>query len=237
MAVSSRMNASSPCRNVVPVFAAAAVLLIVITISSAANAAGDDISKSCLCHNPGNVAFAPQLKSGSLPGSVRTSAQPHWQPVASEHDWDWIVIHHSATSTGSVESIHNNHRQRKDAAGNNWLGIGYHFVIGNGSGMADGEIEPTFRWKQQIHGAHSGSAVHNADGVGICLIGDFQQKAPSKKQIESVIRLIRHLAKRHQIARESVIGHRTVRRTLCPGKYFPLQDVIRKSMGEGSRDS
>ena len=147
-------------------------------------------------------------------------------PAQQERRWSFLVLHHSATTSGSVESIHREHQQRKDRYGNNWLGIGYHFVIGNGSGMADGEIRPTFRWNEQIHGAHSGSTVHNGHGVGICLIGDFEQSAPTKKQIASLKQLAAALADRYQIPRTQVIGHNTVRATACPGKYFPASEII-----------
>jgi hypothetical protein len=156
-----------------------------------------------------------------------------WPPSETEHSWRYVVIHHSATNAGSVSSIHNEHRQRKDRAGNNWLGIGYHFVIGNGNGMEDGKIESTFRWKQQIHGAHSGSTVHNANGIGICLIGNFQNNAPTANQLKSVRTLIGQLSNRYQIPARLVIGHNTVKSTDCPGKYFRLQEVVRDTF---SRD-
>lgn len=155
-----------------------------------------------------------------------------WKPSAAEHRWVYVVIHHSATESGSVESIHASHRQRKDAAGNPWLGIGYHFVIGNGSGMEDGKVESTFRWRQQIHGAHSGSTDHNANGIGVCLIGNFQQDVPTQKQLEAVSILLGQLSHRYQIPAALVIGHNTVKPTACPGKHFPLQDVIRKSVSK-----
>ncbi len=232
----SRTSVQGRRRIDVRVFGSAAVLLVVMTLSSAVIAADEGESNSCLCENTRNVVLAWRPATVNLPDSRTKSQNERWQPSVDGRDWEWIVIHHSATASGSVEAIHNEHQKRKDSAGNNWLGIGYHFVIGNGSGMEDGEIEATFRWKQQIHGAHSGSAVHNEFGIGICLIGDFQKQPPSKNQMESVIRLIRHLANHYQIAGESVIGHRTVKRTLCPGRFFPLQDAIRKSLGEGSRD-
>ncbi len=145
-----------------------------------------------------------------------------------ERSWEFVVIHHSATTSGSVESIHREHRSRRDRSGNPWLGIGYHFVIGNGMGMSDGQISPTFRWKQQIHGAHSGSLRYNDRGVGICLIGNFEESSPSPAQLEAVTALIRHIARRYQISSRGIIGHKNVRATACPGRHFPLTDVVEK---------
>jgi len=147
-----------------------------------------------------------------------------------ERPWEFVVIHHSATTSGSVESIHRNHRSRRDGNGKPWLGIGYHFVIGNGNGMADGEISPSFRWTQQLHGAHSGSLRHNDRGIGICLIGNFEESKPTAAQRESVAKLIQTLADRYNIPRKRVIGHHQVRATACPGRHFPLKEVVEESV-------
>lgn len=170
----------------------------------------------------GRVA-AGLSSSGSRPDASGIGSQ--WLAGVPESDWQYIVVHHTATGSGSVESIHAEHRRRKDAGGNPWLGIGYHFVVGNGHGMKDGAVESTFRWDEQLHGAHSGNAMFNARGVGICLIGDFEQAPPTKEQLQSVRTLVAVLATRHQIPRERIIGHAAVKATACPGKHFPLNEL------------
>ena len=155
----------------------------------------------------------------------RTDSKPLWTAEVEETEWQYIVIHHSATESGSVETIHAEHLNRRDAEGNPWLGIGYHFVIGNGKGMPDGTVHATFRWNEQIHGAHSGSEVFNARGIGICLIGNFEETHPSKAQMNSLKSLVRVLAARHRITPERLIGHASVKATACPGKHFPLNKI------------
>lgn len=140
--------------------------------------------------------------------------------------WKYIVIHHTATDSGSVESIHASHLKNKDANGKPWLGIGYHFVIGNGSGMADGAIEPTFRWRTQIQGAHAGSSNrdYNELGIGICLIGNFEKRPPSPAQQRSARLLVQTLRAAYGISAAGVVPHKDIRAsaTECPGKYFPM---------------
>ena len=165
--------------------------------------------------------------SGTRRETKATDLKPSWTADVEETEWQYIVIHHSATESGSVESIHEEHLKRRDAEGNPWLGIGYHFVIGNGQGMRDGIPQATFRWKEQIHGAHSGSALFNARGIGICLIGNFEDAPPSKAQIESLKSLVKVLAARHRITPENFMGHASVKATACPGKYFPLNEIRR----------
>ena len=150
-----------------------------------------------------------------------------WKPNVPERTWRYIVIHHTATSRGSVESINQTHRARKDRHGNRWLGIGYHFVIGNGNGMSEGAIEPTFRWWQQLQGAHAGDGDYNAHGIGIAMVGNFNEGPPSSAQLAAVKRLIGVLKRNYRITGDNVVGHGEIKATACPGKYFPMADVSR----------
>jgi N-acetyl-anhydromuramyl-L-alanine amidase AmpD len=170
----------------------------------------------------------PMSPPSHYPIDPITSSNP-WKPDAELRKWDYIVLHHTASETGNVESIHQEHLNRKDKNGNAWLGIGYHFVIGNGSGMGDGEVEPTFRWKQQLQGAHAGVANFNQHGIGVVLIGNFDRAAPTDAQTESVKRLVGILKREYGIVTSNVIGHGDLKATECPGKYFPL-DQIRDSV-------
>ncbi len=149
-----------------------------------------------------------------------------WKPAAKVRDWNAIVIHHTATHQGSVESIHEAHLARQ------WLGIGYHFVIGNGSGMPDGEIEPTFRWREQLHGAHAGVEEFNQHGIGIAVVGNFEEQPPSPAQLAAVKRLVAVLKTAYHIDGEHVMGHRQVKATACPGKLFPIAEVSRASLAD-----
>ena len=167
-----------------------------------------------------------------VPGVVIGTPGPGnnpWKPTVAARDWKHIVIHHTATASGSVESIHAAHLQKKDKNGNPWLGIGYHFVIGNGDGMPDGAIEPTFRWRTQIQGAHAGSSNkdYNERGIGVCLVGNFEKSPPTAAQRKSVKLLVQTLRGEYKIPSASVVGHKDIRAssTECPGKLFPMAEV------------
>ena len=148
-----------------------------------------------------------------------------WKPDSESREWNYIVLHHTATDNGSVDSIHEEHLKRKDKNGKHWLGIGYHFVIGNGNGMADGEIEPTFRWRQQMQGAHAGVADFNQRGIGIVLVGNFEKEPPTAAQTASIKRLIGILKREYGIVESKIMGHGDVKATECPGKHFPMSEV------------
>jgi hypothetical protein len=133
------------------------------------------------------------------------------------------VIHHSATPTGNAAIFDQWHRER-----NQWDGVGYDFVIGNGSDSADGTVEATFRWRQQRTGAHCGGTPDNwanEEAVGICLVGDFSQGGPTIAQMRALTRLVRFLRDRYDIPVGRVYGHGSTpgaRVTECPGSYFPM---------------
>ena len=164
----------------------------------------------------------------ALPAASQNSSP--WMPPAPARDWDYIVLHHTASDAGSVESIHRTHRRRRDQAGNLWRGIGYHFVIGNGNGMPDGSIESTFRWRQQIHGAHAGVSRYNERGIGIVLVGDFEKHAPTPDQLAAARQLVSALQREYEIADGHTVGHSDVKNTACPGRFF---DITRVSHATG----
>ncbi len=134
------------------------------------------------------------------------------------------MIHHSATDIGSAASFDRWHRLI-----NHWDELGYHFVIGNGSGSGDGAIEIGTRWYKQKWGAHCGHTPnneYNEFGIGICLVGNFNRQMPSQAQLDSLRRLTVYLAHKFQIPPQRIIGHRQApgANTECPGDM--LQSYI-----------
>lgn len=136
-------------------------------------------------------------------------------------DWKYIVIHHSATESGNAAEFDKSHRTR------GWEnGLGYHFVIGNGNGSGDGQAEIGSRWINQINGAHAGVQEYNHYGIGICLVGNFDESYPTTAQMDSLLALIQYLQERCRIPSENVILHRHCKETDCPGKNFPYYKLL-----------
>ena len=182
----------------------------------------------------GGCLAAPRVTSDSSnrPAPTAVAGFPaSWQPAKPLRKWKSIVLHHTATEAGSVKSIHAAHRKRI-TNGKPWLGIGYHFVIGNGKGMADGAVEATFRWRDQLHGAHAGKQAQNQHGIGIALSGHFDKQPPSPAQLASLRRLIFHLKTAHAIPTTGLIGHGEVKKTACPGNLFPLSTLKKEFAGK-----
>jgi N-acetylmuramoyl-L-alanine amidase len=180
-------------------------------------------------------------RNPDLPGSEtlshgetdwRSSYPEEWKCSGESGNWKYIVLHHTATDHADVESINEAHLKRKDRDGHSWLGIGYHFVIGNGQGMGDGEVEATFRWREQLAGAHAGDEDYNQHGIGVVLVGNFEQTTPTAAQLESVKRLVGFLKKECNITSDRIVGHREIKATACPGSLFPLAEVAETQIEE-----
>jgi len=138
----------------------------------------------------------------------------------------YIVIHHSATRSGSVESFRHAHT-RKPKPG--FLDIGYHYVIGNGAGMPDGEVG------EGRDVQYKGAAVkrNNTGKIHICLVGNLETDheeftgAATKQQLNSLGKLLVFLFDEYRDI--AIVGHREVALneypTLCPGSSLDLDNI------------
>ncbi|MDR3566534.1 MAG: N-acetylmuramoyl-L-alanine amidase [Syntrophobacteraceae bacterium] len=134
--------------------------------------------------------------------------------------WSYIIVHHTATDAGDAGTIERAHLQRGF-----WNGIGYDFVIDNGTmGKGDGVIEMSPRWLRQEDGAHCKADDMNRRGIGISLVGNFDVEKPSRYQLQSLAYLIYILRHYYHIPPSHIMGHGQVpgARTDCPGKLFPM---------------
>ena len=138
-------------------------------------------------------------------------------------NWRGIVIHHSAMPSGNAERIDAAHRAR------GYDGLGYHFVLCNGDGGSDGEIQVGYRWDRQLEGAHAYVPKHryNQTTIGICLIGNFSQSRPTKGQMKRLIKLVKVLRRRCRIDQKNIHLHNELKNTQCPGRYFPAESFFR----------
>jgi LysM repeat protein len=140
--------------------------------------------------------------------------------------WQRIIIHHSATPIDDALNMHKVHLARGMKNG-----LAYHFVISNGSRKArDGEIYLSNRWKGQLDGGHVKKHSANQTSIGICLIGNFEVRPPTSKQISALEGLCEYLMKRCNLRANDVTTHTIFhpKHTVCPGKHFSLSGLRRR---------
>lgn len=165
----------------------------------------------------------PEIKPASSPLSPSVQKAVASAPV-SPRRWKYIVIHHSGAEEGSLKSIDRYHREERHMEN----GLAYHFLIGNGNGMGDGEIAVGNRWKEQLDGGHLRSESQNKTALGICLIGNFDKTQPTEKQLRSLENLVRALMKRCALSASSVKTHQQINvvHTRCPGSKFSSRSFL-----------
>ena len=167
----------------------------------------------------GGVKPKPSLLPSSLVKSLST-IRPKFGK------WKKIIIHHSATPVDDAMNMHRVHKARGMKNG-----LAYHFVISNGSRKAsDGEVFIGGRWKGQLDGGHVKKQSWNKTCIGICLIGNFELRPPSSRQLTALEGLCEYLMKRCGISKSEVTTHKILHpgHTACPGKYLSLPSFIRR---------
>ncbi|MEW6306150.1 MAG: N-acetylmuramoyl-L-alanine amidase [Verrucomicrobiota bacterium] len=140
--------------------------------------------------------------------------------------WKYVVLHHSGVDEGSLKSLDRYHREERHMEN----GLAYHFLIGNGNGMGDGEIAVGNRWHEQLDGGHLREESQNKVALGICLIGNFDETKPTEKQMRSLENLVRVLMKRCGLSVSAVKTHQQINvvHTRCPGTKFPESSFLAK---------
>lgn len=107
-------------------------------------------------------------------------------------------------------------------------GLAYDFVIGNGSGMGDGEIAVGRRWTLQLDGGHLASEAQNKVAIGICLVGNFDEHRPTPREMDSLRALVEALMVRCKLMPSAVKTHQQINivHTRCPGAKFPAKGFL-----------
>jgi hypothetical protein len=123
--------------------------------------------------------------------------------------WRYIYIHHSKSIEGNSSML---------ARGNGTMGD--HFLIGNGAGCSDGEIQIGRRWDSQQPGSPVGAQL--ADNcISIVLVGDFEQAGPTRRQLARLEELVESLQQRLGIAGEAVVFDEREAGPGGIGRHFP----------------
>ena len=125
--------------------------------------------------------------------------------------WKYVFIHHSHSAGGNAITL-----------GESSGGVGDHFVIGNGDGCEDGEIQISQRWNQQVSALPpTGANKINSDCISICRVGDFDSTVPTPTQLRRLGQLVGVLQDRLHIEPANVLLIDQPRSAAGIGRYFP----------------
>jgi hypothetical protein len=117
--------------------------------------------------------------------------------------WDSIEIYYSGTQSGNIQQV-------AFLCGlANPDDVNCHFVICNGLGAGDGQIQPTERWQIQEPVNrnwlnHEPQAHSGGQTIFICVIADYENARPTDLQIKTTKALVKALCRKFDIKSESI---------------------------------
>ncbi|HAU39885.1 MAG: N-acetylmuramoyl-L-alanine amidase family 2 protein [Candidatus Peregrinibacteria bacterium GW2011_GWF2_43_17] len=151
-------------------------------------------------------------------------------------DVDKFIIHHTATTSNlddpeaAIRAIYYYHAITKG-----WGDIGYNYIIDQEGNIYEGRYGG-----DGVVGGHA--AGYNVGSIGIALLGNYENVAPSYEALVSLMALIQDKADEFNIDVEgssrfrgaviaNLLGHRDVDATACPGDYvYDLLPYLRSSI-------
>lgn len=156
----------------------------------------------------------PEAPAGAI-AAVSAAELPRIAPRAAapaKGTWRAIVVHDSGSPAGDVAALERRHSRAGLA------GLGFHFVIGNGQGMDDGQVAVGYRWDHQLPGAHAVAGMTlaglpagtldapalNRSAIAICLVGNVDRRPPTDAQVAALVALVRSLQAEFGIDEEGV---------------------------------
>ncbi len=144
-----------------------------------------------------------------LAGAFCLSSYYHLQPIEkiivsrverSPYRWNRIEVYYSGTKAGNIKQLASlNGLTNPDD-------INCHFVICNGFGAADGQIQPTEKWQEQLSitpQRYQGSSS-SSQTVRICIISDGKTTLPTDFQIKRGDALVEGLCRKFNIPPTSI---------------------------------
>ncbi len=139
--------------------------------------------------------------------------EPQWawkNNLATRPYTKYVVLHHAAAVACGPYEVDSWHKA------NGWSGIGYHFFV-----RKDGTV---FRGRPiWATGAHAEGK--NSESIGICAEGNYETEymmpEAQKDAIKEVLRIVK-LA----YPQIGIKAHRQVGTTGCPGKYYPMAEMM-----------
>jgi N-acetylmuramoyl-L-alanine amidase len=104
-----------------------------------------------------------------------------------------LVVHNNGVAGRTIEDIRRTHKSE------GWADVGYHFVYHEDGSEHVGR-------KISRPGAHV--AAFNARTVGLCVIGNGDERDFNEKQYQALIKRLVVLCKEFKLSADRVIGHR-----------------------------
>ena len=158
---------------------------------------------NALGHNPpsaGAFCLSRYYRLGSVQKAILSRADQ------STRRWSQIEVDYSGTESGNIEQLAL--LSKVDSPED----VNYHFVICNGNGGKDGQIQPTEKWQRQSTIMPEQSRNDERDffetpteqTIYICVIADNESSFPTDFQVKRTEELVEGLCRKFNIQPESI---------------------------------
>ena len=177
-----------------------------------------------------NTVWQTLFAADDVPQSLDAIFQTQ-APVAPGR-WRYIYVHQSRTLGGDAVSL--SQGAGDGTAGETGVGTAApftdHFVICNGDGGRDGEVQMTQTWNHQkaIDTPPPGATL-SSTAISVCVVGDFRHGRPTADQLRRLGQLVSALQVRLNIPPSAVFVHPNVDTAAGAGHAFPA-DAFRDQL-------
>lgn len=113
--------------------------------------------------------------------------------VQSSDLWDRIEVYYSGSGSGNIEQL----ASLEGFSDPEYLNC--HFCLCNGFGGADGQIQPTEKWRRQLPARSNNSRYVSDQTIRICVIADEKTTGPTDCQIKRAQVLVEELSRKFRI--------------------------------------
>ena len=122
----------------------------------------------------------------------------HSEAAQSPDHWNRIEVYYSGTKAGNIEQL----TSLSGLPGSE--DINCHFVICNGLGGGDGQIQQTEKWQNQWSITPGRTWYGSSRTIRICVIADGRTCLPTDCQIKRIEQLVEGLYRRFAVPAESI---------------------------------
>jgi hypothetical protein len=112
--------------------------------------------------------------------------------------WNRIEIYYSGTKSGNIEQLARSNGLKSS------VDLNCHFVICNGFGGYDGQIQPTEKWQRQWSSIPDNTWNGSDKTIRICIIADGKSTHPTDCQLKRIQVLVEALCKKFYIPFTSI---------------------------------
>ncbi len=122
----------------------------------------------------------------------------HSRVAQSPDRWSRIDVYYSGTRAGNIGQLASMQGllSPKD--------INCHFVVCNGLGGSDGQIQPSEKWQRQWSVIPQRNWRGSERTIRICVVADGETTLPTNSQIRKIDELVQHMARTFNITPESI---------------------------------